>query len=60
MKAIEESSEQIEQSQLEFITYERLYEQELGAITRRTEVIFLNYAFKFWLLFNKLFFSINI
>lgn len=38
MKAIEESVDQIEQSQMELTTYERLHEQELCAIARRSDV----------------------
>lgn len=39
MKAILESVDQIEQSQMELTTYERLHEQEAGAIVRRSEVL---------------------
>ncbi|CAH8574777.1 unnamed protein product [Heterobilharzia americana] len=39
MKAIEESVDQIEQSHMELTTYERLHEQELCAIARRSEVL---------------------
>ncbi|CAH8594384.1 unnamed protein product [Schistosoma guineensis] len=39
MKAIEESVDQIEQSQMELTTYERLHEQELCAIARRSDVL---------------------
>ncbi|KAF6779898.1 hypothetical protein AHF37_00580 [Paragonimus kellicotti] len=38
MKAIQESVDQIEQSHMELVTYERLREQEAGAIVRRLEV----------------------
>ncbi|KAH8857943.1 Cell division cycle 5-like protein, partial [Schistosoma japonicum] len=37
--AIEESVDQIEQSQMELTTYERLHEQELCAIARRSDVL---------------------
>ncbi|KAG5454877.1 CDC5 cell division cycle 5-like protein [Clonorchis sinensis] len=39
MKAIQESVDQIEQSQMELVTYERLHEQERGAIVRRSEIL---------------------
>ncbi|CAH8647209.1 unnamed protein product [Dicrocoelium dendriticum] len=39
MKAIQESVDQIEQSQMELTTYERLHEQESGAIVRRLETL---------------------
>ncbi|CAL8069117.1 unnamed protein product [Calicophoron daubneyi] len=39
IKAIQESVDQIEQSQMELTTYERLHEQEIGAIVRRSEIL---------------------
>uniref|UniRef100_A0A183ATT9 Myb_Cef domain-containing protein n=1 Tax=Echinostoma caproni TaxID=27848 RepID=A0A183ATT9_9TREM len=39
MKAIQESVDQVEHSQMELITYERLHEQETGAIVRRLEIL---------------------